>query len=393
MMGAATPDARPWHRRRHGGNGGRRARSSYEVDRDRIVHCGAFRELQHKTQVQSIVSTPAGTTFRTRLNHVLEVAQLARGIARELGATEALAEAIALAHDLGHPPFGHAGERALRSILADHGQSEWNANVHSLAVVDEVEAVFVAFRGLDLTWATREGIARHATPFDEPVSFGEFVQAPQGGLECQIVDAADVLAYLSHDLDDALAQRYIEAAEVAAASPILAELLESAERLWAEQGRRVWPAEERDPLVRRAMVARLIHGSIGDVAAETKERLSRLGIDRPEAVREAPERVVRQSDDYERLTRTLLHLLSERYYRSQDVREADERAERLVRGLFEALIANPDEIPRRFANREPALAVAAYVASLNDRSAWALAERLGLADDRPSAEPSREARE
>lgn len=393
VAGAATADVPPWHRRQHGRDGGSELRSSYDVDRDRIIHCGAFRELQHKTQVQSIVSTPAGATFRTRLNHVLEVAQLARAIARELGATEALAEAIALAHDLGHPPFGHAGERALRRILAEHGQGDWNANVHSLAVVDEVEAAFVGFRGLDLTWATREGIARHATPFDEPVSFGEFANSRQGGLECQIVDAADVLAYLSHDLDDALARGYIDLGEVAAASPILAELLESAERHWVEQGRRIWPADERESLVRRAMVARLIHGSIGDIVAETKERLSRLGIDRSEAVREARERVVRQSDDYEHLTRTLLHLLSERYYRSQDVREADERAERLVHGLFEALMAKPDEIPKRFANREPALAVATYVASLNDRSAWALAETLGLAGDRLSAEPSREAQE
>lgn len=389
LGGAATPDSAPWHGRKHANGTGSRVRSSYEVDRDRIIHCGTFRELQHKTQVQSVISAPSGGTFRTRLNHVIEVAQLARGIARELRAGEALAEAIALAHDLGHPPFGHAGERALRDALAEHGSEGWNANVHSLDVVDDVEAMFVGFRGLNLSWATREGIARHSTPFDEPVSFGEFAETPYGGLECQIVDAADVLAYLSHDLDDALAHGYIELTDVAVTSPILMELIESAESAWHERGRHIWPDEERNALIRRSVVARLINRSIIDIAQETRARVALFALESPSAVRAASERAVTQSDDYENLTRSLLHLLLTRYYRSEVVRDADERAERLVRGLFEALLEAPAEIPERFKRQDPAVSVATYLASLNDRSASALATKLGVANDRSSRVPQR----
>ncbi len=378
-----TRDAPPWNRRNHGQTTSAERRSSYEVDRDRIIHCETFRELQHKTQVQSLIESPGNATFRTRLNHVLEVAQLARGVARTIGAGEALCEAIALAHDLGHPPFGHAGERALRLALAEHGFGGWNANVHSLDVVDNVEATFIRFRGLDLTWATREGIARHSTPFDEPISFGEFAEAPQGGLECQMVDAADVLAYLSHDLDDALADGYLTLEEVVETSPILAKIVDEVNSSWDRYGLTIWPEAGRGLLVRRALIARLIRACVVDLESETQVAISRLGIETPESVRAKPSRVVTQSPEYARLTQSLLNLLLSRYYRSQNVRNADERAEHLLRGLFEALVTNPTLLPPRFRRPESelALSVAAYLASLNDRSALQLAMRLGVADE------------
>jgi dGTPase len=378
----ATPDAAPWNVRNHAPTSSTEGRSSYDVDRDRIIHCETFRELQHKTQVQSLIDAPGATAFRTRLNHVLEVAQLSRGIARTIGATEALSEAIALAHDLGHPPFGHAGERSLRRVLAVHGFEGWNANVHSLDVVDNVEAAFVRFRGLDLTWATREGIARHSTPFDEPVSFGEFTETPHGGLECQIVDASDVLAYLSHDLDDALADEYIGLEEVVETSPILAKIVQEADRSWTTFGRTIWPEAERGLLIRRALIARLIRACIVDIENESQGVIARQALENPESVRATPDRVVTQSKEYAELTQSLLDLLLRRYYRSQNIREADERAERLIRGLFEALLTKASALPPRFRRPESelALSVASYLASLNDRSALELARKLGVAD-------------
>jgi len=359
-------------------------RVAYAVDADRIVHSGTFRELQYKTQVQSLIHAPPAATFRTRLNHVIEVAQLARRLARDVDANESLSEAIALGHDLGHPPFGHAGERALRAALAEHGSPDWNANVHSLAVVDEVECAFSGFRGLDLTWATREGIARHSTPFDEPVSFGEFADTPNGGIECQIVDAADVLAYLSHDLDDAIADAYISLDELRGISTLLAELLELAEREWDERGHAVWPADDQSLVVRKAVVARLIARSIRDLGNSTRERLEELGLETPEGVRNAAERCVVQSEPYESLTRSLLAALTDRYYRSSDVRESDAGAGQILRELFEALLAEPGRIPTRFKSDNLAVGTGTYVASLNDRTATALAEELGVAQPSPA---------
>jgi dGTPase len=249
-------------------------------------------------------------------------------------------------------------------------------------VVDNVEAAFVRFRGLDLTWATREGIARHSTPFDEPVSFGEFMQTPQGGLECQIVDAADVLAYLSHDLDDALANEYVGLEDVVETSPILAKIVDDAESAWSAHGRGIWPEPERGLLIRRALIARLIRACIVDIETETQVSISRHALETPESVRLTLDRVVTQSKEYAHLTQSLLDLLLRRYYRSQIVREADERAERLLHGLFDALFAKSSALPPRFRRPESelALSVAAYLASLNDWSALELATKLGVED-------------
>ena len=376
---ASTPDGEPWNRRRHGTGKARAARSSYEIDRDRIIHSETFRELQDKTQVQSLLHAPPGMSSRTRLNHVIEVAQLARGLARELDADEPLAEAIALAHDLGHPPFGHAGERALRAALVELGEEEWNANVHSLAVVEQIERAFIGFRGLDLTWATREGIARHSTPFDEPVSFGEFAATRHGGLECQIVDAADVLAYVSHDLDDAIANGFVELDTVAGIAPALERLVRDAEERWDREGGAAWPEAERPVVIRRSTIARLIGEVIADLVREANERIAAAGIDGPDDLRHAETRVVAHSPEFERMTAELLRLLSERYYRSPVVAQADRAASELLRGLFDALLAEIDRVPERFRVDSDAIAVATYIASLNDRTATLLADELGVA--------------
>jgi dGTPase len=345
------------------------------VDKDRIVHCETFRSLQYKTQVQPIVHR-SDTNFRTRLNHVIEVAQIARGLARSVGADEFLAEAVALGHDLGHPPFGHAGERALRRLLAASGHAEWNANVHSLAVVDSVERSHIRHRGLNLTWATREGIARHATPFDDPVSFGEFTEKPNGGIECQIVDAADIIAYLSHDVDDALAGGFVTIDEVAELDPHLEALVRRSYEIWETTGRTLWPSGERDALLRKSLVSRLVGTVIAATAEETLRRLGNLGEHGPEAVRSSPERVVASDEPVETLIRGLLDFLTARYYRSEKIARADNWGEEVVYLLFGFLIDHPDYVPERFAAHDHALAVAHYLISLDDVSAGRLAQEV-----------------
>jgi dGTPase len=376
----ATPDSAPWSARLHGdGVSADGTRSSFEVDRDRIVHSATFRDLQYKTQVQSLLNQRPSAVFRTRLNHVLEVAQIARGLARLVGGDEALAEAIALAHDLGHPPFGHAGERALRDALKTHGREGWNANVHSLEVVDRVEVAFVAYRGLNLTFAVREGIARHSTPFDEPASFGEFVTTPNGGLECQIVDVADVFAYLSHDLDDALAGGYLSWEELIEL-PVMSDLFEFANAPWESGGVRAWPDDERDLLVRKRAVATLLYRLIQDSAAHTSESLAGGEVASPNAVRESRQRLVTPTPTHDGLVRDLLAILTQRYYRSDAVAGADQAAKRLMTAVLDALVADPEMIPPRFRDEDEVIAAATFLASLNDFAAVDLGRRLGVLD-------------
>ncbi|HEY7875715.1 MAG TPA: HD domain-containing protein [Actinomycetota bacterium] len=382
MNTAATPDHRPYSDRRFLQHQAPSPRSSFEVDRDRIIHSETFRELQYKTQVQSLTDNSSSTHFRTRLNHVIEVAQVARGIAREIGGNEPLAEAIALGHDLGHPPFGHAGERALRNALNKAGHADWNANVHSLAVVDDVELTYMDFPGLNLTWATREGIARHATPFDDPISFGEFTDVPNSGLEGQIVDAADVLAYLSHDLDDAIAGNYLTLEETADVSPMLGELVEGAHQAWTARGQQRWPTEAGPELRRRRTVANLIARSIDDLATSTSRRLDELEERSAKGIRTEDGRVVVNSPNHQVTIRNLLDLLTRRYYRSEQVQASDARAEHVITFLFDRLLDQPSEVPARFRRHEEALGVANYLISLNDKSAQDLYAELSVVGGR-----------
>jgi dGTPase len=389
LAAAATPDTPPWNQRRH--ESPKRAtdpRTTFDIDGDRIVHSSSFRELQYKTQVQGLLQMRWPRLFRTRLNHVLEVAQIAEGISRVVGANQPLAKAIALAHDLGHPPFGHAGERALRDELKARGREGWNANVHSLAVVDSVEEMFISFRGLDLTWATREGIARHSTPFDEPVTFGEFAATRNGGLECQVVDAADVFAYIAHDLDDALTGEYISFVDVRAVAPLLDELLDAAFHQW-ESGHAAWPEQERGALIRRWLIATLVHRLIRDVGDTTHRYMQSAQLETAEDVRNSATRTVRTSGDYGEAVAGLLRLLTARYYRSSDVAKTDEAAARLVRHLLEALLANDLEIPIRFRRGDDLLDAATYLASINDHTAVALAKNLGIEANAASTEAER----
>jgi len=179
-------------------------RSPFQRDRDRVIHSHAFRRLEYKTQV---FVYHEGDHYRTRLTHSIEVAQISRTIARALGLNEDLSEAIALAHDLGHPPFGHSGEKVLNELMKGHGGFEHNA--HSLRIVEELEKRYPEFNGLNLTFETREGIAKHSTDFDNQSTNNSFLRNPSACLEAQIVDLADEIAYNNHDIDDGLSSNML----------------------------------------------------------------------------------------------------------------------------------------------------------------------------------------
>ncbi|MDD5745940.1 MAG: dNTP triphosphohydrolase, partial [Candidatus Omnitrophica bacterium] len=184
-------------------------RSVFQRDRDRIIHCRAFRRLQYKTQV---FINYEGDQYRTRLTHTLEVVQIARTIAKALLLNEELVEAIALAHDIGHTPFGHAGEIALREIMKEHGGFEHNRQ--GLRVVDLLEERYPNFKGLNLTWEVREGIIKHSTPYDCPEVPAEFEPEKMPTLEAQVVEAADEIAFYAHDLDDGITSGYVKEADL-----------------------------------------------------------------------------------------------------------------------------------------------------------------------------------
>lgn len=378
---AATPDCSPWndvmYEARRGTSTRRLHRSSYAVDRDRILYSASFRDLAEKTQVQSAIYSGQLHRPWTRLNHVIEVASLARGLATTLGANGELAEAIALAHDLGHPPFGHAGEAALDRMLRESGYSDgWNANAHSLAVVDEIERAFRRERGLNLTYATREGIARHTTPFDIPIKSEEFA-TPQAGVEAQIVDIADVLVYVTHDLADALIGEYLGIDDAASSSPAVAEIVEDVERQWRDRNIRIWPRAERIRFFQQAIRAIMIKRAVEDVARTSSVRLNRRSTHSPEGVRAAHERCVEHSEEWKAAIKGVLATLKAAYYRSADVVDADQKAGHLVEEIFTRLMNEPALVPVQICGSS-ALRVARFIAGLTDNGAAVVARHLGV---------------
>src|SRR5688572_27398926 len=307
-------------------------RSPFQRDRDRIIHSNAFRRLKHKTQV---FLHHEGDHFRTRLTHSIEVAQIARSIARPLGLDEDLAEALALAHDLGHPPFGHAGERALDQALAPFGGFDHNAQ--SLRVVTTLERRYPAFDGLNLTWETLEGLVKHNGPLTDDA--GRILRAHAAAslppdldlrsfasLEAQVASISDDIAYDCHDLEDGLRAGLIvirDLEDVAATAPILSAVRAAYPALD--------PAREVHELVRR-----LITAMIRDVLGETARRLHASGVETADDVRCAGERLVGFSNELAGPEAALKQVLHEKVYRSDSLMRRVRIAERVVADLFEA---------------------------------------------------------
>ena len=343
-------------------------RSCYERDRDRIIHARAFRRLEYKTQV---FPNYEGDHFRTRLTHTFEVAQIARTVAAALGLNQTLAEAIALAHDLGHPPFGHAGEEVLDALLADEGGFEHNR--HSLRIVEELEERYASFNGLNLTYEVREGIVKHTTRYDRfrHDERNHYEPETQPLLEAQIIDWVDEIAYNVHDIDDGVEAHILSATELAAGLPVFGEL-------YMEQKERYPQADDRQHFNEsiRALLDRLVT----DLIDTSRHRIEAAGIDSVEAVRSQPQRFVHHSQETIEQLQQIAAFLMENLYRSPRVDKQMTQAKKVVIELVEAYRSDPSLLPERHRARidsaGEAAVIADYVAGMTDRFAMASHKRL-----------------
>ena len=361
-----------------------RIRSCWQRDRDRIVHSTAFRRLEYKTQV---FINFEGDHFRTRLTHSLEVAQIGRTVARALGLNEDLTEAIALAHDLGHPPFGHAGEEALNQALAQHGG--FDHNLQTFRIVTELECRYGDFVGLNLTAETLEGIIKHNGPLcgevPEPIAKHRLVEhfhlPLQAPLEAQVAALCDDIAYCSHDLDDGLRALFFdieELTELSLLQPVVSEVL-------ARYGKRT------PECLAHETVRRLIDRLVSDLLDATRQRIATLAIRSLEDVRQAPGPVVTLSPPTAAAMQQLRAFLQARVYRHYKVNRMARKAGRLVSDLFAAFFEAPQCLPDGWRERaggpgeaRTAAVVRDYIAGMTDRYALSEYERMFTVSRYPS---------
>jgi dGTPase len=363
-------------------------RTEFQRDRDRIVHSTAFRRLAHKTQV---FVDHEGDHFRTRLTHTIEVAQIARALARALKIDDDLAEAIALGHDLGHTPFGHTGEDALDACMAHHGGFDHNS--HALRIVTELERRYADFDGLNLTQPTLAGLVKHNGPLLDasgapseryrargvPAAILRYDEMQRldlslyASLEAQAAAIADDIAYDAHDIDDGLRAGLFLLAEVRAAVPLVDGLMKEVDDLHPglEEARAI------HELTRR-VITRFIEDAIG----ESRRRIALANAGSPEAVAAAGRALVGHSAPIETADRDIKAFLFAHMYRHAAVRTVRDQADAIVRRLFKAYVANPSDMPPEWAakadGRARERAVADYIAGMTDR--FAIAEHARLFD-------------
>ncbi len=333
-----------------------RYRTAFQRDRDRIIHSAAFRRLEYKTQV---FVNDEGDYYRTRLTHTLEVSQLGRTIARALRVNEELVEAICLAHDLGHPPFGHAGEDTLNALMKEHGG--FNHNYQSYRVVTELERRYPAFPGLNLSFETLAGLAKHETNYDLSHAAG-LDPTLRGSMEAQIANFVDELAYNAHDLDDGLQ-----------AGLLVPRDLDELE-IWRTLCERLnWRGEIVDEVTRHVLIRELVGLLVDDVLQTTAVRLEVLNPQSSEDIQRQPENIVGYSESVARMNRALKAFLYENMYYSFRVVRMKKRAERFVEQIFGTLLADPRQLPREqqqdIDRRGVHRVIADYIASMTDRSA------------------------
>jgi len=304
-------------------------RGIYQRDRDRVIHCTAFRRLEYKTQV---FVNHEGDNYRTRLTHTLEVTQISRGIARALRLNEDLTEAVALAHDLGHTPFGHSGEDALRELMEGHGGFEHN--IHGLRIVDHLERRYPNFPGLNLTYEVRECIARHATQHDNPPP-AEFGSSGQPLLEGQVVDAADEIAYDNHDVEDGLLAGIIDPAQL--------EQLE----LWREAAARARAAFKTlpAPALPSQIVTFLINILVTDLLENSAREIARAGVRTAADAQAASRRLITFSADIQPKKKALETFLFDNLYRHYRVQRMASKAKHFIAELFQQYVEHPNLLP------------------------------------------------
>ncbi len=341
-------------------------RPAFERDRDRIIHCAAFRRLEYKTQV---FVNHEGDYYRTRLTHSLEVSQIGRAIARKLHLNEELTEALALAHDLGHTPFGHTGEEVLDRLM--EGKGGFEHNMQSFRVVDELEERYPGFNGLNLTWELREGIIKHASPYDAPSeTLSGFLPGVVPSIEAQIINYADEIAYNNHDIDDGLKSGYITI-----------DMLEEIElwRLVSARVRERYPAIDEKRLIYQTISA-LIGLLIGDICSTITNNLSQWNIATLEDLRRVNRPVAHFSEEITRLNMELKRFLFNNLYRHHKVEKMRVKAEIFITRLFETYLHYPNLLPPKYSSRFERFGlertVCDYIAGMTDRFALDEYKRL-----------------
>lgn len=341
-------------------------RTAFQRDRDRILHSAAFRRLQYKTQV---FVNDAGDYYRTRLTHTLEMAQIGRSLARALAANEDLVEAICLAHDLGHPPFGHVGEAVLDRLAGDVGG--FDHNLQGWRLVTQLERRFRDWPGLNLTLETLEGMVRHETDRDLAGEAG-FDSGLRGSLEAQIANISDALAYQAHDLDDGLQSGLLRREDLSALE--IWQLCEAAVS---------WRGQRNDDVTRHLFIRELIGLQVEDVLRESGKRLEAASPLSAEEIQTLPEDVVSHSMAFLAMNRELSDFLFENLYLHERMQPAVERAGRCIETIFRACMGRPGRMPppwrAMLSHGERGRVVVDYIASLTDRSAFQRAD--GLAKD------------
>lgn len=357
--GRAYPDKEPQHR------------TSFQRDRDRVIHTSAFRRLEYKTQV---FNNFEGDYFRTRLTHTLEVAQVGRTIARALGANEDLIEAICLAHDIGHAAFGHSGETTLNKLLKEHGG--YDHNKQSFRIVTKLERRYPNWPGLNLTWEVREGIVKHETEYDVSDA-AKFDPELRGDLEAQIANVADELAYTTHDLDDGIRSGMIN-------HHMFTEL-----KLWQMVIKSVgWDGDgEMSELMRHRIVRRLVGILVNDVIEATNSRIEASGAQSYLDIQRLDHNVIGYSNEVKKINKELKDFLFKNLYSHSRVLDMARHAEQVLTKIYEAYVNSPQMLPADFqsfiADRGLERTVADYIAGMTDRYAEQEYKRLKGTSQQP----------
>jgi dGTPase len=346
-------------------------RTPFARDAARILHARAFRRMAGKTQVftrlppdpsRDTSSDQLSDHFRSRLTHTLEVTQIARTLARTLGLNAELAEALALVHDIGHPPYGHAGEKALDRALAAHGLT-FDHNLHALRIVTWFEERYAAFRGLNLTLGVREGIVKHSRDYAarEHPELAEYFLDAFPPLEAQLIDLADEIAYLTADLDDGMDSGILSLDQVRAHVPMFRGLHDEAEKKFPNAAPRVKVY---------AALRRMLNAFVSDLLAEVRGRVAALGAVDLDEIRRAPARVAGLSAEMEAQRAATKRFLYANFYNSADMEEVHRHAEQVVTDLFAALMAEPGLMPEdhqaQIASEGLARTVTDYIAGMTD---------------------------
>jgi len=334
-------------------------RNEFQRDRDRVIHARSFRRLENKTQV---FTARVSDHFRNRLTHTIEVAQISRTIAEQLGLNVDLAETLALVHDIGHPPFGHAGEKALDAAMRKHGLF-FDHNLHALRIVEDFELRYAAFRGLNLTFEVREGIIKHSRDYsaEQHPELSEYLLDQKPPLEAQLIDLTDEIAYNTADLDDGYEAEVLTVAQIRENVPAFERAYQVAETRYPQ-------AIEK--LKFNEALKRFFNQLVTDLMNHTRERVAKAGVKTLDDVRSHPERLAAFSPAMDAERRRAKEFLYANLYYSPELRADKERAEVVVGELFEFWMSHPEELPRSYqakAKEEPlARIVCDYVAGMTD---------------------------